>query len=276
LPPEIEQARARQTIEAVLDKYLRYWGPRYQVAPVEVAVEGDWAYGLARWRSETRILEGPIHILAHRLPDGTWQALMPGSEGLYLQWVEAVPESLMPAEEKGQLRAQAAEVDALRRVVSPPRIITFTTPSSHPLLPSESSTPMASVPTPTPLPQPETWIAGETSVSRLSEEERSRLCGVPAEVIKWERLQASRETHNPEAVYSYPSAKDWRNVDGQDWTTAIRYQGSCGSCVAFGTVAAVESRTEIANGDPGLFSDLSLRRLLKRFAQFHATAGNGP
>ena len=115
LHPEAEETRARQAIEAVLEKYLRYWGPRYQAAPVEMAVEGEWAHGVAQWRSQTRTLKEPIHILAHRLPDGTWQALMPSSEGLYLQWVDAVPESLVPAGEKSQLRAQAAEADALWR-----------------------------------------------------------------------------------------------------------------------------------------------------------------
>ncbi|WP_347243123.1 hypothetical protein, partial [Thermogutta sp.] len=85
--PQVEQARARQAIDAVLEKYLRYWGPRYRVAPVEVAVEGEWAHGVAQWQSEARTLSGPIHILAHRLPDGTWQALLPGTDGLYLQWL---------------------------------------------------------------------------------------------------------------------------------------------------------------------------------------------
>lgn len=74
LPADVEEARARQAIEAVLE---RYWGPRYQVAPVEVTLEGEWAHGVAKWRSQTRTLKEPIHILAHRLPDGTWQALEP-------------------------------------------------------------------------------------------------------------------------------------------------------------------------------------------------------
>lgn len=244
-------------MEAVLEKHLRYWGPRYQVAPVEVSVEGEWAHGVAQWRSQAKTLQEPIHILAHRLPDGTWQALMPSTEGLYLQWLDAVPESLVPAGEKSRLRTQAAEANALRRAVKPPMIITPTTPSSHPLLPGESLGSIAPPPTPVPLPQPETWIAGETSVSRSSEEERARLCGVPVEVIEWEHLQASLETAKPEAVHSYPSATDWRNVNGQDWTTAIRNQGGCGSCVAFGTIGAIESRVEIANGNPDLNPDLA-------------------
>lgn len=121
-PPEVEQAHAQQAIEAVLEKHLRYWGPRYQVAPVEVTVEGEWAHGVAQWQSEAKTLAGPIHILAHRLPDGTWQALMPSTEGLYLQWVDAVPESLVPSEESSQLRTQAIEADALRQPQATPAV----------------------------------------------------------------------------------------------------------------------------------------------------------
>jgi len=119
---QVEQARARQAMEAVLAKYLRYWGPRYQVAPVEVTVEGEWAHGVARWQGRARTLSGPIHILAHRLPDGTWQALLPGTDGTYLQWLEAMPEHLMPAGEKSQLRAQAAEAEALQRSQAAPAV----------------------------------------------------------------------------------------------------------------------------------------------------------
>jgi len=273
-PPEAEEIRALQAIEAVLDKHLRHWGPRYQVAPVEVIIEGDWAHGVAEWQSQAQTVSGPIHVLAHRLPEGFWQALMPSAEGLYLQWVAAVPKSLVSSDEKHQMRAQAAQATAPRQpqatpevpqpatVIPPaderpgvpvepiPRLMQPTvTPAS-----SESTTPW---PTQTPFPEPETWIAGETSVSQLSQEERAELCGVPAEVIEWEHLQASGESTEPETVYAYPSAKDWRNISGQDWTTPIRNQAGCGSCVSFGTIGSIESRMEIASNDPNSNPDLS-------------------
>jgi murein DD-endopeptidase MepM/ murein hydrolase activator NlpD len=122
MPAQVEQARARQAMEAALAKYLRYWGPRYQVAPVEVTVESEWAHGVAKWQGQAKTLNGPIHILAHRLPDGTWQALLPGTDGLYLQWLEAMPERLMPASEKSQLRAQAAEAETLQRPQATPAV----------------------------------------------------------------------------------------------------------------------------------------------------------
>jgi len=114
-PPEVEQARARQAMEAVLAKHLRYWGPRYQVAPIEVAVEGEWAHGVAQWQGEAKTLSGPIHILAHRSADGIWQALLPGGDGLYRQWVEAVSESLVPASGKGRPHTQTGAAEARRR-----------------------------------------------------------------------------------------------------------------------------------------------------------------
>jgi hypothetical protein len=122
LSPEIEQARARQAMESVLAKYLVYWGPRYQLSLGEVTVDGEWAHGVTEWQSQTKTLSGPIHILAHRSSDGTWQALLPGADGAYLQWLEAMPERLMPASEKSQLRAQAAEANALRRPQTTPAV----------------------------------------------------------------------------------------------------------------------------------------------------------
>jgi C1A family cysteine protease len=54
-----------------------------------------------------------------------------------------------------------------------------------------------------------------------------------------------------------PKAVDWRNRDGRNWVTPIRSQGPCGSCVAFGVVAAMESAVRISLNDPDLDIDLS-------------------
>jgi hypothetical protein len=45
-----------------------------------------------------------------------------------------------------------------------------------------------------------------------------------------------------------PASFDWRDVDGVDWTTSIKSQGSCGSCVAFGTLGALEAVVQIEHG----------------------------
>ncbi|MBN1315896.1 MAG: C1 family peptidase, partial [Anaerolineales bacterium] len=258
---EEQESRARQAIEDVLEKYLRYWGPRYQVDPVKVIVQGEWAYGIARWRSQAAALDAPIHILAHRLEDGTWQALMPGGDGQYLQWVDAITGDLLLPGEKDELRDQAARVARLWNMDESLKTVTVTTQPVRPSLPDVSGFAITPAPTPYLLNSSEKEDIRETPISELSEEERRRLCGVPVEVIEWEKSQAGNEADNPEIIYRYPFSVDWRNVSGQDWTTPVKSQGGCGSCVAFGTIGAIESRMEIANNNSGLDPDLSEAQL---------------
>lgn len=62
----------------------------------------------------------------------------------------------------------------------------------------------------------------------------------------------------------YPSSFDWRSFEGKDYTTSIRDQGRCGSCVAFATVALMESMMKIAKKEPELQPDLSEAYLFPR------------
>lgn len=102
------------------------------------------------------------------------------------------------------------------------------------------------------------WVAGETSVSKLSPEARARLVSLPADTKAWEKAQAKLRSGDRSLLsYSYPASVDWRNVNGQNWTTAVRDQGGCGSCAVFASVAAIESRLEIANNNAALNPDLS-------------------
>jgi len=56
---------------------------------------------------------------------------------------------------------------------------------------------------------------------------------------------------------SVPPSFDWRDEDGEDWTTPIKDQGYCGSCYAFGSYAALESCFKIVSNEPDMSIDLS-------------------
>jgi C1A family cysteine protease len=89
------------------------------------------------------------------------------------------------------------------------------------------------------------WTAGETSMSRLSPQEQARRCGALLEAVPDERRMAA-----PFAKALPPEHFDWRDVDGDDWTTAIRDQGNCGSCWDFSVIGVFESLLDIASEDP--------------------------
>lgn len=110
-------------------------------------------------------------------------------------------------------------------------------------------------------PRPETWQAGRTSVSGLSPQEQAALLGVPAHVMEQERALSLIGAARRSTEDTHPPRWDWRDYGGQDYTTPIRNQRSCGACVAFAVVGAVEARLEIAAGDPDLNPNLSEAQL---------------
>lgn len=98
------------------------------------------------------------------------------------------------------------------------------------------------------------WVAGETSVSKLSPEEIKRRL-MP---IKFKKSgQESKSYRFSAKVNNLPTKIDWRNIDGRNYVTGVRDQGNCGSCWAFGTTAILESRILITSRTPDKNLDLS-------------------
>jgi C1A family cysteine protease len=54
-----------------------------------------------------------------------------------------------------------------------------------------------------------------------------------------------------------PTSWDWRDVGGKNYVTPIRDQAECGSCYAFGIIAAMETIYSYQNNDPDPTLDLS-------------------
>ena len=64
------------------------------------------------------------------------------------------------------------------------------------------------------------------------------------------------------APAAFADSFDWRDINGLDYTTPVRNQGSAGTCWAFATIAAAESRIEISLDRPNLNPDLSEQHLV--------------
>jgi cathepsin C len=46
-----------------------------------------------------------------------------------------------------------------------------------------------------------------------------------------------------------PDSFDWRNVNGVNFVSPIRNQGSCGSCYAFGSMGMTEARLRLLSNN---------------------------
>lgn len=89
------------------------------------------------------------------------------------------------------------------------------------------------------------WIAEYTSISNSSYWRNEGCCNNIIEDMDDITLD---DVYDMSYFSSLPDMFDWRNVEGTDWTTTIKNQGSCGSCSAFAAVAALESVIQIEIG----------------------------
>ncbi|MDQ3978100.1 MAG: C1 family peptidase [Actinomycetota bacterium] len=96
-----------------------------------------------------------------------------------------------------------------------------------------------------------TWEAGYTPLAQLPEEDQDRRLGLEVPPGELERFAAAIAATGYEAGIAFASERDWRKTKGKNWITQIRDQGSCGSCVAFATVATMEAQARIEHKAPG-------------------------
>ena len=106
------------------------------------------------------------------------------------------------------------------------------------------------------------WQPGETANSTLSRlAARARTGAIPPggkRVLNARVRAAARARHEAVSATAaaLPTAVDWRRRGG-NFVTPVKDQGFCGSCVAFATIAVLESMVKIAGQAPGLAVDLS-------------------
>ncbi|NOZ86883.1 MAG: hypothetical protein GXP49_11560, partial [Deltaproteobacteria bacterium] len=96
------------------------------------------------------------------------------------------------------------------------------------------------------------WQAGETPVSSLKPEEFRKLLIPPSLMEKALASFTRSSDYTPPQIPAtgLPDALDWRNRGGVSFITPVRDQAQCGSCWAFGSLAAVESIFLIRNKTP--------------------------
>jgi PKD repeat protein len=96
------------------------------------------------------------------------------------------------------------------------------------------------------------WHAGRTMIGEMPDADFRMMLGAHPSPL----LQRMTPLEPP-GGRSLPSHFDWRDQNGVNYITPVKNQGRCGSCVAFGSVGAVEAGVRIRDNNPNLDIDLS-------------------
>lgn len=99
----------------------------------------------------------------------------------------------------------------------------------------------------------ETWVAGETSVSKLTYAEKKKL--FPGQLPNLQGFEYYKggiftlktgEISVPSVPSpDLPASWDWRQAHGENWLSPVKDQRSCGSCWAFSSAGAIEANINL-------------------------------
>ncbi len=107
----------------------------------------------------------------------------------------------------------------------------------------------------------ESWVAGETSVSKLSYADKKAMYGngsvAPPAGFEYYSSGVFGDATAAQVLLStsssssttLPTSWDWRNRNGKNWISPVKSQGHAGLCWAFASVAAVESSFNLYYND---------------------------
>ena len=126
--------------------------------------------------------------------------------------------------------------------------------------------------------------AAEFQRFRTREDFDATVRALPQYLPTAERIRAARErvgwgmatpsSSSGSGAAALPGDFDWRDVDGEDWTTPTRNQGRCGSCAVFAVMGALESQVKIDYHAPDFFPDLSEQELISCWTTNICTEGS--
>ena len=102
------------------------------------------------------------------------------------------------------------------------------------------------------------WEAQDNWVSQLPKDQIIRMLGVQTPPDNTAEFSAPAILHTNKVAVG---GLDWRNKDGVNWVSPILNQGNCGSCVAFASVATLETQFNITSAIPGLNQSFSTQAL---------------